>query len=529
VVVRLRVGSESRARLGRGIRFIPILLLVAGCSESFPPAGVIDLKIEGGVVSAFIDTGDGFEIHTSEDGGETWGMDVESEGRDKETLWPSSEHSESVCLEKMCFRTEPETTPVWESSGADEVPSWSFPPGRLKFLERYYLAAPWDIVASGEAVLVAMGNDGILRRGPDGQWTRGVLGDPKPFAKWGDNIDDEARFAWYLAFVTAALATLSTAYRVNRSTVSTGGSRPVFGPFVVLGWVSLIVAGVVSWVLLSNNSEPWGAVFAAFFPGAIALVFTWHILTPFLGSTPKRSLRILRWGPVGIGLVCYLAFLAWSGGIISHHEAAIGVAVVLVAAGLIFLMVASASLRLAEVSPEVTEAGGNAVPVAPAVATEEVAVPVSHASPLKLTAMVSLSIAVISVGFWMLARFTRGGEPLGIGLSLAVMALIGVLYLMARQSGRPDPSGSAIAGALASLVGGPAVGSMFALQPHHSHSTTPRIIAYVLYIAIASVVVSEVGGYALVAALILSPFTVLLGDRWAARPRRVGLSGEFPK
>jgi drug/metabolite transporter (DMT)-like permease len=160
---------------------------------------------------------------------------------------------------------------------------------------------------------------------------------------------------------------------------------------------------------------------------------------------------------------------------------------------------------------------------------EEVAVPVSHASSLKLTAMVSLSIAVISLGLWILARFTRGGETLGIGLSLAVMALIGVLYLMARQSGRPDPSGSAIAGALASLVGGPAVGAMFALQPRHSRSTTPRIIAYVLYIAMASVVVSEVGGYALVTALILSPFTVLLGDRWAARPRRVGLSGEFPK
>jgi hypothetical protein len=68
---------------------------------------------------------------------------------------------------------------------------------------------------------------------------------------------------------------------------------------------------------------------------------------------------------------------------------------------------------------------------------------------------------------------------------------------------------------------------MFALQPRHPRSTTPRIIVYFLYIAMVSVVVSEVGGYSLAAALILSPFTVPLADYWVGRAQRIGLSGEF--
>ncbi|MEX2133003.1 MAG: hypothetical protein WEB67_02585 [Acidimicrobiia bacterium] len=530
--------SGSKATLGRGIRLIPILLLVAGCSPPNPPAGAIDLKVEDGVVFAVVSQSNGVEIHSSKDGGATWTIEVTTTQYEELATRPVFERSESVCLEELCFRTEAGDTPVWESSGAGEVPSWSFPAGRLEFLERFtldsvygaYSAAPRDIVADGEVILVAMGNDGILRRGPDGQWTRGVLGDPKPFAMWGHNIENERKFAFYLVVAIAAWATLATAQRVYRFSTSTGGRPPTFGPWLVLGWVSLLVATVISYVLLLFGPGSWGATFGLFIPGAMALIVTWDTMTPFLDSSPRRSLRVLRWGPVGLGLVCYLAFLAWSGGIISHHEVATGVAIVLVGAGLISLMLAQASLRVAEASPRVTEADVDPMSVAAAPVAEEVAGPGSQTSPSGLTAMVSLSLAVISLGFWAVARFVdRADRFVLYGLCAAVLTLAGVLYVVARRSGRPSPSGSATAGALASLVGGPAVGTMFALQPHHPRTTMPRITAYFLYIAMASVVVSAVGGYSFAAALILSPFTVPLADHWSRREQKIGLFGEFER
>lgn len=494
------------------------------------------MVVEEGAFLALVDVGSGVEINRSEDGGRTWSLIAESGSGDRADIWPSLDGETVVCIAgDHCFRTEASPTPVWESSSTGEVPSWSFPAGRFEFLERYtldsvygaYSAAPRDIVTDGEVVLVAMGNDGILRRGADGQWTRGVLGDPGPFAMWGHNIEHERKFAFYLVVALAAWATLATAHGVYRSTASNGGSRPVFGPWLVLGWVSLLVAAVASYGLLLVGPGYWVTIFALFIPGAMALIVTWDTMTPFLDSSPKRSLRILRWGPVVIGLVCYLAFLAWSGGVISHHEVATGVAVVLVGAGLISLMVAQASLKVTEGRPGVTEADVEPVPIAAAV-VEEVAVPGSETSPSGLAAMVSLSLAVISLGFWVVARFVaRADRFVSLGLCAAVLVLAGVLYLVARRSGRPSPSGSATAGALASLFGGPAVGTMFALQPRHQHSTTPRITAYVLYIAIASVMVSEVGGYSFVAALVLSPFTVPMADRWAGRAQRIGLFGEF--
>lgn len=275
---------------------------------------------------------------TSSDGGHTW------------TEWTShwDDHTtrkvESVtedCLADQpdhCFRVR--DTPVVEESldgGATWTTAWQLPPGREEFLRRAslrcdgYRVAAVDLLITRppeSLVLVAMSDDGLLRRSSNGVWERDVLGMAEPLVSTYSGITAEL-FGALGSMLILMLALTLIGYHL----LLPGGWSAMSG-WQVWGMVALGSAGTIGLVRASGPPSlffVFDVIFAVAF-GSISLmgiagsVAMWWT---FFRSRPRETVRLAVVAVLGIavlGAAVRFPFVAWSGGAVAERGTATRVA-----------------------------------------------------------------------------------------------------------------------------------------------------------------------------------------------------------
>lgn len=498
------------------------LLALAGCTYPEPPRGAIDLSVEDHVVTALLDHSDeGAELYESHDLGSTWTLVAEADHRNQLADY-EIERESSACLDDdRCYRIDNESeTAVWEMSATGESPAWSFPSGRLEFLERYqfdqfagsYDPRPRDIVAVDDVVLVAMGNDGVLRGTADGEWQRGVLGEPRPFSEWGANLYVEVVLGLMAASLLMAVVMLSTFAAWARR----GGVRlwRSLGPWTVLGYMTTVPALFL--VLLLGAIGFSAGIVLFLLPTFGAAIATW--LTMF----PSAADRVGRWPsilllavPTG-GALALGVFLLWSGGVVPWYPLALALALILAAAGTALAVVAAVRSLPSQAASRLPSRESVPDPVSPA----GVMIPWVGASIVAAGTVVGALVFLLPSHLGLeegpngrLTRFLIAALAMGVGLTVA-----GVRY-RSHQGVRYG-----LAGLGASLLAGPGIGTMMAVPPTPPASTLLRITAYLLFWVFGVGVMFTIDMLGAVpgaviftfgALVTLSPFCVPLADRWA--------------
>lgn len=504
---------------------LAVLVILTGCTPPEPPQGVIDLSVEGDVVTALLDQGDrGAELYESHDLGSTWTLIAEAPQWNQ---FPDHEiqRESRVCdADDRCFRIDRTSeTAVWEISTNGELPSWSFPPGRLEFLERYelddvygaYDPSPRDIVAVGDVVLVAMGNDGVLRGNADGKWQRGVLGEPRPFSEWGANIHLEFIFGLMTVALVIAVVMLSTFAAWARRE----GARlwRSLGPWTVLGYMTTVPALFLVLILGGWGFPPGIVLF--FLPTFGAVIATWLLM--FRGGRD----RVGRWPlilllaiPVGGASALGVLFL-WSGGVIPWYPLARALALVVAAAGTTLAVVAA-------VRSLPSRMAWSRLP-----SRESASDPVSRADVTISWAGASIvATGTFAGALVFLLPFHLGIEegPNGPLTRYLIAALaIGVALIVAGYRYRSHQAVRyGLAGLGATLLAGPGIGTMMVIPATPPTRVLLRIAVYTLYWVSGAGIMIGVGALAAApgavtftfgALLTMSPFCVPVADWWALR------------
>lgn len=512
----------------RPIPFLLALLVFAGCTYPEPPRGAIDLAVEDDVVTALLDLGElGAELHESHDQGRTWEPVAEAEHWSQFPDYEIQLESDACTTEGTCFRIEPDSeNAVWrQSANEEETPAWSFPPGRLEFLKRYelldsfgaYDPSPRDIVAVGDVVLVAMGNDGVLRGEAAGEWTRGVLGDPKPFSEWGANLDPETlRGLMATALVMAVLMLATFAALARRE-----GARvwKALGPWTVLGYMTTIPALLLVYVLAALGISPAG-VSLFLLPTFGAAIATWSVMFPGPGDRPTGWPWALLLGVPSGGILGFGVYFLWSGGVVPWHDLATGLAAAL-AIGSVTLAVAAVPRSLP---------GGVTRVATPDRSHEELSSPTDAAIPWAGATIVAIGTLCAALVFLLPFHLDLDEGPNGPLNRLFIAAgLLGAALVVAASRSRLSSGVRyGLAGLAATALAGPGIGAMMVLPPTPPARTAPRIMVYVLYWTVGALPMF-VGGlsdapraatFIFAVLLTVSPFCVPLADWLAIRRHR---------
>jgi hypothetical protein len=317
-----------------------VLSLATSCIDS---AGVEVLGTDGSVLVAAERTPYG-DRATSTDGGMTWTEWAEGSGSDKELESDSTGQDCFPEVPEHCFRIDGEAL-VEETTdgGSSWTVAWQLPAGREAFLERsgrgcdVYRVAAVDLLvtdASDPFVLVAMADDGLLRRHPDGTWERDVLGIAAPLADANAGIETE----WFAGLAVALGAIPVLTLRAER--VISGGSAAPMGVGRPLGLGLLTLAAALSAVRVSLSDPGYlGPVFSGgvFFVGLVGLAAVsdvWARLYSVRPRTTRAHGIVTAVGVVAVGAAVVAPFVAWSAGAIARWSTAgtvAGVAAVIVA------------------------------------------------------------------------------------------------------------------------------------------------------------------------------------------------------
>lgn len=297
--------------------------MATSCSES---VGFTDLIVEGPLVYAQQGGGatyvssDGFQTQTQTDR-------VESDGARSDACLPDG----------TCYRINggPFVEQKQPSDGQSWTIAWEFPPDRLEFVGRSgdscdpYDVYSYDIVLidgpDGPIVLVAMGDDGVLRRNADGTWERGVVGSPAPLGAWGENIERELLGVVSIGVLLAAVTAL-----VSRRK-SEGHERIRIGGWAVFGLVIFVGASVIG--LASDPADSFLSVAPVLVPiswaaAAAAIAAIWTRIAEVRGRSTWQLVRRTTAIIVAATAIAALAFLLWSSGSIPAWNMAFGIAIV---------------------------------------------------------------------------------------------------------------------------------------------------------------------------------------------------------
>lgn len=505
------------------------LLALAGCTYPEPPRGAIDLSVEDDVVTALLDHSDeGVELYESHDLGSTWTLVAQADHRSQLADYEMERESTACLDDGRCFRIDSESdTAVWEvSPTGDESPAWSFPSGRLDFLERYkfdgsagsYNPTPRDIVVVDGVVLAAMGNDGVLRGAADGEWQRGVLGEPRPFSEWGANLYLEVVLGVMAASLLMAVVMLSTfAAWARRGGV---GLWKSLGPWTVLGYVTTMPALFLVLILSAIGFS--AGILLFLLPTFGAAIATW------LAMFPSAEDRVGRWPsilllavPTG-GASALGVFFLWSGGVVPWYPLALTLALVLAVAGTTLAVVAA--VRSLPSQPAASRLPSR-ISVPASVSSVGVMIPWAGASIVATGTLVGALVFLLPIYLGIeegpngpLTRFLIATLVMGVALTVA-----GVRY-RSHQGVRYG-----LAGLGASLLAGPGIGTMMAVPPTRPANTLLRITTYLLFWVCGVGVMFAIGMLGAVPAAVtftfsalvtLSPFCVPLADRWALHLER---------
>ena len=477
-----------------------------------------------------------------------------------------------------CFQISGETH-VLESfdGGATWQVAWELPPGRQEFLERNgdscdsYIIRSWDLqVTDDSVVLVAMGDDGLLRRDAGGTWDRDVLGQAAPLADpgqliWAETLQVFGYFLlalllvvllarqllapdpsgvgwWMLAAVLVLVAFVVAISLVNYNSIAIllfawaavaylmWAGRGPFGGWTNLGLAMLLAAGVA-------------LVVAGFFPDStegdlvfIAVPATVFVLPGFAGlvSAWPRLLEINRRGAWRLGLIgnigavvtaglVYWPFYAWSAGSIDKLSDAASIGAVVAISGLAVIGVAmygasrisSAPTELpedAEASKEDDEAAAAATDEDPAAqkdSSQPARSPWLAALALGIGSLFNLLYLPVVVGSYLAARWTGQRSPAAralVAVTVGVLLFVGTLGL------------GGISGAIWGL-------SVVSLRAPNRFSWVPRVALFMALMAVGvllrapqlgvPVSTGTLGAGSLIAFVV--PFAVVALDLWAAR------------
>lgn len=340
---RLRTASAVRPSRRFVVISVIAVAALASIATSIPPEsrGYTDLFAEDGRVFAGEDDGGQLDLeynYVSLDGGLSW-QNISGQGIPAPQPVTRIRDVGPACLSgqsNTCFRIDGSSV-VEESSNGGEtwVVSWSLPGGRERFLSRYgspsdpYDVKSWDLVVvgtPGNTLLVAMGDDGVLRRTVDGTWTRDVLRTAEPLVEAGANIYPEV-----VAILT--LATFALAGAALRSRRLVDLQRPI-GRLVSTGLAILpatLILAAYAWEA-SEGSGTFGLVFVIVGPvsawvGLAAVAALWSRIIEQDRQTGRRLLLRSTGAILGAAVVASVAFYAWSAGWIQSWLVATALAV----------------------------------------------------------------------------------------------------------------------------------------------------------------------------------------------------------
>ena len=329
--------SPNRLRLAIG------LAAIASIATSFPTPqeGITDLRVDGEVVLG----GDIFPEAISRDGGRSW---IETSADDRErwiALWDQlpQQRETTACLvvdSTHCFRIDG-TMKVQESSDGGHTWSvaWELEPGRAFFIERAFSTShdPYDIgtfdilSTDGRIVLVATGEEGVLRRSADGTWDRGPRA--APLSAIARGIQPEVRVI--VALLGLSILGLSFVFwsnrlrRVAEKRPWIGGSWATFGRFVWGGVFGTLL--IVTDEILFELSMVVAAFAAAVSWPAVSL--PWVRLHRADPDATKAALTAASMSWIGSAAGALLGFLLWSLDVIHQYSHAFVLAAALWLAG----------------------------------------------------------------------------------------------------------------------------------------------------------------------------------------------------
>lgn len=296
-------------------------------------------------------------IVQSDDKGKTWQYIMLEKAPPKvvEELQQSIALPVTACAPQspqICYRISgPEIVEGSLDGGQTWDVVWQIPPGRRKFVERYWNMppgpckkgfdfGPYDMTllptAEGTVLVVATGSEGVLVRTPDGQWQRRsvLTAEPTPFADSGIG----PVLGEIALLLIAALSTWVGTTIVAWNTLMSNSSVPSGGAFSGNGGPTLcgiLFSGGLAGLWLSRNdiAMRYGNVILLAIPSVILIgvALSWQRIKR---SSPAPALVTrARWVcgllPLGV-LLAGLPFILWVWGIIAFYWIALGLAVVIV-------------------------------------------------------------------------------------------------------------------------------------------------------------------------------------------------------
>lgn len=286
--------------------------------------GITDLIVQGPVVTAQVDYCGGYG---SSDGFASWER--------AQRIEPDERSLEACLPDETCFRIDGGPYVTMSTNGGPWTTAWEIPPGRIEFLERYggpcdpYVVRSYNIAVTdgpdGPVILVAMGDDGLLRRNADGTWERGVLGTAEPLDAWGTNIQRELLTVVSVGILLAAATALVSNRKLRRH------GRIRIGAWAVVGLV-IFLAGA-AYGLTEDPSDTMLRLALFLTPlgwasGLAATAAIWTRIIEVAGKSARQLLARTTAVIIAATAIAALAFFAWSGGSIAAWDTAFTVALI---------------------------------------------------------------------------------------------------------------------------------------------------------------------------------------------------------
>jgi hypothetical protein len=362
-------------------------VLATAATSPAPPFYIIQrLEEEGGKLYAYgsssyydrpgssVPSYESRPLAFSRDGGRTWDFVPSS------TAAPASseEPTRQACdpgNAQVCYRILPEQVEASHDGGKTHQTAWSIPWGRRFFMERESRGSgpmarakpidmgPYDLIltppvgANGlSTVVVAMGNEGVLVRTPDGQWNRYAVWTAQPTPFTASSVFDvfgtvsvETDIAAFLVLLSFSLLSFRTASTFKKLGGSSHSVAWAIWPLVAVDVLLLIAWCVFAWngfyrigpflifgiLSLYNLAVPISPNFLVplifmILPISL-LVWTWKRIAqlhPGSGVALATFWRIVR-VCIGLALGAVGPLVLWTIGVIPMYELAVALAVVL--------------------------------------------------------------------------------------------------------------------------------------------------------------------------------------------------------
>ncbi|MDW8327700.1 MAG: hypothetical protein RMK99_14145 [Anaerolineales bacterium] len=317
-------------------------------------------------------------LRQSTDQGRSWGNAPGLTSEISSTLFSEVTYPVLACAPDdptHCYRLPDQSRVEYSTDGGRTWQlAWELPWGRLQYMKRYHLIGSCKGIAGVDTrlndvvllsnngqvtVIVAMGNEGVLVREPDGRWQRYGLGygaEPTPFSAWSEGALALFFKPIWPEIAVLLILTLPVFLGASLGVWTTWSARTGRGKVVVvLGWI--LLSGVllalgyfVAIAIQMRITEPRYLELALMLPmffvagSFLASPLTWlyaGVVVPALGllwwraaaQTPQPARAAQAgWACLALTLQLWLAglpFVLWVFWVIPWYELALLSAVVL--------------------------------------------------------------------------------------------------------------------------------------------------------------------------------------------------------